>query len=281
MQDDQPLSPDPSLPASEPERANPQQPSADNGNIDTAKEQLSMLDVHPAHHAASTWREFFIHIATIAIGLLLAVGLEQTVEYVHHRRELTEVRRELAEEKRANIEVFRHGTASFRESGVYLKDYLATLRRSIKDPAVPLPALQVPVDFVFCQYTVWTTAQRDGSLTLMPAVEQSANDRMYVGLHTLDDAESQAYKSILQAGAVFASGPKPISPTLDFSGGMDPKDLTPEQKKQLYSDLSQSLVGVSGVEIVEEVTEEFNPEFGGPEDVPHNPEQAKPNPGTP
>ena len=25
-----------------------------------------MLDVHPAHHAASTWRDFFIHIATIA-----------------------------------------------------------------------------------------------------------------------------------------------------------------------------------------------------------------------
>ena len=28
-----------------------------------------MLDVHPAHHAASTWRDFFVHIATIVIGL--------------------------------------------------------------------------------------------------------------------------------------------------------------------------------------------------------------------
>ena len=39
-----------------------------------------MLDVHPAHHAASTWRDFFIHIITIVIGLLIAIGLEQTVE---------------------------------------------------------------------------------------------------------------------------------------------------------------------------------------------------------
>ena len=51
-----------------------------------------MLDVHPAHHAASTWRDFFIHIATIVIGLLIAIGLEQTVEYFHHRHLASEAR---------------------------------------------------------------------------------------------------------------------------------------------------------------------------------------------
>jgi hypothetical protein len=51
-----------------------------------------MLDVHPAHHAASSWRDFFIHIATIVIGLLIAVGLEQTVEYFHHEHQLHDVR---------------------------------------------------------------------------------------------------------------------------------------------------------------------------------------------
>ena len=47
-----------------------------------------MIDVHPAPHAAHSWRDFFIHIATIAIGLLLALGLEQTVEHFHrlHQR---------------------------------------------------------------------------------------------------------------------------------------------------------------------------------------------------
>jgi hypothetical protein len=51
-----------------------------------------MLDVHPAHHAASTWRDFFVHIATIVLGLLIAVGLEQTVEFFHHRHQLRELR---------------------------------------------------------------------------------------------------------------------------------------------------------------------------------------------
>jgi hypothetical protein len=39
-----------------------------------------MLDVHPLHSPTHTWKDFFLHIATIVIGLLIAVGLEQTVE---------------------------------------------------------------------------------------------------------------------------------------------------------------------------------------------------------
>jgi hypothetical protein len=61
-----------------------------------------MLEVHPAHHAASTWRDFFIHIATIVIGLLIAVGLEQTVEYFHHRHLASEAREQLRTEREAD-----------------------------------------------------------------------------------------------------------------------------------------------------------------------------------
>ncbi len=52
-----------------------------------------MIDIHPPHHAASTWRDFFIHIATIVVGLCIAVGLEQTVEHFHQRHQLQELRR--------------------------------------------------------------------------------------------------------------------------------------------------------------------------------------------
>src|SRR5579863_6651715 len=46
-----------------------------------------MLDVHAPHEAVHTWKAFFIHIATICVGLLIAVGLEQTVEAVHHHHQ--------------------------------------------------------------------------------------------------------------------------------------------------------------------------------------------------
>ncbi|HEV7122840.1 MAG TPA: hypothetical protein VGN24_05360, partial [Rhodanobacter sp.] len=47
-----------------------------------------MFDIHVPEHSTRTWRDFFIHIATIVIGLLIAIGLEQAVEYVHHRHQL-------------------------------------------------------------------------------------------------------------------------------------------------------------------------------------------------
>jgi len=64
------------------------------------KEHAPMIDIHDAHHAASTWREFFIHIATIVLGLIIAVSLEQAVEYFHHRYE----RRQLEQDLRAEAE---------------------------------------------------------------------------------------------------------------------------------------------------------------------------------
>jgi hypothetical protein len=37
------------------------------------KENAPMLDIHPPHEAAHSWRDFFIHIATICVGLLIAI----------------------------------------------------------------------------------------------------------------------------------------------------------------------------------------------------------------
>jgi hypothetical protein len=36
----------------------------------------AMLDVHSPHGAAHTWKDFWIHLGTIPIGLLFAIGLE-------------------------------------------------------------------------------------------------------------------------------------------------------------------------------------------------------------
>ena len=64
-----------------------------------------MLEVHPPHENVHSWRQFFIHIVAITIGLLIAIGLEQTVVYFHHRHQLQEARGELAAELESNRRV--------------------------------------------------------------------------------------------------------------------------------------------------------------------------------
>jgi hypothetical protein len=61
-----------------------------------------MLDVHAPHETVHTWKDFFIHIATITIGLLIAIALEQTVEYLHHRHQAEEMADKLRAESLAN-----------------------------------------------------------------------------------------------------------------------------------------------------------------------------------
>lgn len=65
-----------------------------------------MLDVRPPHHAPNTWRDFFIHIATICVGLLIAVALEQSVEALHRHHQRNELRQELRTEAEENKDYF-------------------------------------------------------------------------------------------------------------------------------------------------------------------------------
>ena len=57
-----------------------------------------MLEVHPPHEPIHSWRDFATHILAIVVGLLIAVGLEQTVEYVHHSHQRKELREGIVED---------------------------------------------------------------------------------------------------------------------------------------------------------------------------------------
>ena len=56
-----------------------------------AKEETPVLDVHMPH-ATHTWRDFWIHLGTITLGLLIAIGLEQSVEWMHRIHDQHQIR---------------------------------------------------------------------------------------------------------------------------------------------------------------------------------------------
>ncbi len=60
------------------------------------------MEVHAPHQPLNTWREFWIHLGTITVGLLIALGLEQTVEYGHRVHEKHALQQELHDEGERN-----------------------------------------------------------------------------------------------------------------------------------------------------------------------------------
>src|ERR1700760_1181471 len=87
-----------------------------------------MLDVHPPPHAAHGWRDFVVHISTIVIGLLIAIGLEQAVEGIHHRHEVSEARSALAQERIENQHEFATTTEAFRRETKRFQRNLSVLQ---------------------------------------------------------------------------------------------------------------------------------------------------------
>ena len=61
------------------------------------------MEVHPPEHGIHSWRDFFVHISTICLGLLVAIGLEQSVEALHRRHQQKELTERLKAESEFNL----------------------------------------------------------------------------------------------------------------------------------------------------------------------------------
>jgi hypothetical protein len=64
-----------------------------------------MIDVHPPHGAVHTWKDYLLHMSTIVLGLLIAIGLEQSVEALHHRDQRHQLEEDERAEARRNIDI--------------------------------------------------------------------------------------------------------------------------------------------------------------------------------
>ncbi|MGA2834627.1 MAG: hypothetical protein ABSE55_16285 [Terracidiphilus sp.] len=60
------------------------------------------MDVHPPHAPIHSVKEFMVHLLAITIGLLIALGLEGSVEWLHHRHLARDARENIFQEIRAN-----------------------------------------------------------------------------------------------------------------------------------------------------------------------------------
>jgi hypothetical protein len=155
-----------------------------------------MLDVHPPHSSVHGWRDFFIHIATIVIGLLIAVGLEQTVEFFHHRREVKETRETLKQEREENRKLYAANTAFFRWNMAVQKNNLRVLTFLQQHPGTPEEKLPGAPDWI-SQFepvveSVWKNAQQTQVLALLPRKEAESDASLY-GLLEMSDTDASTY----------------------------------------------------------------------------------------
>ena len=137
-----------------------------------------MLDVHPPHEAAHTWKDFLIHIATIVIGLVIAVGLEQTVEFFHHRHNAADARSNIQQETSSDLAILHFNLQSLAQGKQQLETSLDALNSNASDADV-LTHLQYTWKLAKEPDAAWQAAKIDGSLALIPAAQIATASYFY------------------------------------------------------------------------------------------------------
>ena len=151
-----------------------------------------MLDVHAPRDAVRTWKDFCIHIAAIAVGLLIAIGLEQTVEHFHHRHQVAETREALRVEREQNHLRVAEQTTEFRVRVPIIQINLAVFHYLRLHPGTPEKDLPGKVNWhnigsPFIDY-VWQTAQQTGVTAFMAQGEVRRNAELYHRLRTCTES---------------------------------------------------------------------------------------------
>jgi hypothetical protein len=173
-----------------------------------------MLDVHPPHAPTHTWKDFFLHIATITVGLLIAVSLEQAVEAVHHHHQIVELRDALHKEREDNRHRFARNTEYFRDESQRFQTNIAILVYVRDHPHSRLSDLPGAINWHTRSSSfddaAWTTAQNSTTASLMPQEEVRTARRLYRQLDLIDRDVADRTSALRQARQYMALDSDPL-----------------------------------------------------------------------
>jgi len=161
-----------------------------------------MLDVHPPHEAAHTWKDFFIHIATIVIGLLIAIALEQTVELIHRHHEAREARMLLREEVEVNRKVLRQSQYVLKLHEDYLFADLPVIDRVRTHTLKPNDIVVMWRPHPEFVDAAWQSLRENQTASLLLYGELQRYASIYSLQHAFNDVEMQASSELQRAQTV-------------------------------------------------------------------------------
>jgi hypothetical protein len=140
------------------------------------------LDVHAPHHPIGGWKDFFVHLLTITIGLLIAVGIEGCVELHREHKLVREARETMRDEIQHNSDQMKDALGNLDQQTAVMKKNIETLTRiqeNPKDKEAQDAKINAQFSIVGLRETAWKTAQTTGALSFMPYSEAQRYSDVY------------------------------------------------------------------------------------------------------
>lgn len=157
-----------------------------------------MLDVHPPHEPLYSWRDFFVHLATITIGLLIALSLEGCVEWRDHRNLVREAEDSLQREIRSNAGNLPGVLDDLHKQQNALSQDLVVLKKIIAHPKVEnRDEMSIGFHITGFKTVSWKTAQSTGAFSYMPYDLAQQYSDIYSMQDLVSEAEKQAARDAI------------------------------------------------------------------------------------
>jgi len=160
-----------------------------------------MLDVHPPHHRLGGLKDFFIHLLTISVGLLIAVGIEGCVERHQHRDLARDARETLRKEIEGNSKTISGSLTEISKEQAKAGDglvFLEHVRRNPKDKKAQKGSITANYSFVSLDDTAWKTAQTTGALAFMPYEEANRYSGIYAAQYQFQVSQEKIMEDVAQ-----------------------------------------------------------------------------------
>jgi hypothetical protein len=168
------------------------------------EEVTPVLDVHPPHEPVHGWRDFFVHLFTITIGLLIALSLEGCVEWRHHVHLVHEAESSLHTEIRHNAEGLQKTVDDLHKQQENLKHDVVVLKQFIKKPGEKNHGhMEIGFHIRTFDSVSWKTAQSTGALSYMPYARAQEYSDIYSTQDEIQAAEDQAARDAILSLAPF------------------------------------------------------------------------------
>jgi hypothetical protein len=211
-----------------------------------------MLDVHPPHHAARSWTDFFIHLATITAGLLIAIGLEQSVEALHNLHERHQLEADLQREGEKNVDTITRDLRLFVEAEWFQGAQAAADGGAARDGFVSFSLTRAPcapgtvsdsvARYIMPSDAVWTAARESNRVGLLPVDEARMYARLAHNFQLLTDGRNHmaaVCERILAMQARFSSA--------TAAGTRLEWHLRPEHASEFAETASEAAVALRGL----------------------------------
>jgi hypothetical protein len=168
-----------------------------------------VIEVHPPNEPVHGWRDFLLHLATITIGLLIALSLEGCVEWWHHRNLVHEAEASMQIEIDSNARQLQGALDDVRKEQDFLKKDIAVMKKIIANPKVPNNE-DMRVDFRIRTFAdvSWKTAESTGALSYMPYERAQEYADIYSAQNEIREAEHQAVRDTVLSIAPFLNSKK-------------------------------------------------------------------------